>query len=112
MAASATQKKQIRDVVLTHAHLDHIAGLPLFIDDLFASLIEPVRIFEELIKAEAGGSLKERTRQFNEQCGTTNAQFEFISFLDGHESEGKAVESGVEEFRKSWQRAKWHVLMQ
>jgi glyoxylase-like metal-dependent hydrolase (beta-lactamase superfamily II) len=36
MAASATQKKQIRDVVLTHAHLDHIAGLPLFIDDLFS----------------------------------------------------------------------------
>ena len=51
-------------------------------------------------------------RQFNEQCGTTNAQFEFISFLDGHESEGKAVESTVEEFRKSWQRPKWHVLTQ
>ncbi len=36
MAASTVQRKQIRDVVLTHAHLDHIAGLPLFIDDLFA----------------------------------------------------------------------------
>lgn len=35
---------RIRDVVLTHAHLDHIAGLPLFIDDLFATLTEPVRI--------------------------------------------------------------------
>ena len=45
MAASSAQKKQIRDVILTHAHLDHIAGLPLFIDDLFASLIEPVRVF-------------------------------------------------------------------
>jgi len=42
MAASAVQKKQIRDVVLTHAHLDHIAGLPLFIDDLFAVLDVPV----------------------------------------------------------------------
>jgi len=42
MAASAVQKKQIRDVVLTHAHLDHIAGLPLFIDDLFSSLDAPV----------------------------------------------------------------------
>jgi cAMP phosphodiesterase len=30
--------------VLTHAHLDHIAGLPLFIDDLFDSLTEPVEI--------------------------------------------------------------------
>jgi len=44
MAASAAQKKQIRDVVLTHAHLDHIAGLPLFIDDLFATLDAPVRV--------------------------------------------------------------------
>ncbi|MGI8789225.1 MAG: MBL fold metallo-hydrolase [Pyrinomonadaceae bacterium] len=41
-ATSAIQKKQIRDVVLTHAHLDHIAGLPLFIDDLFATLDAPV----------------------------------------------------------------------
>lgn len=38
------QKENIRDVVLTHAHLDHIAGLPLFIDDLFANLDEPIRI--------------------------------------------------------------------
>lgn len=45
MATSAAQKKQIRDVILTHAHLDHIAGLPLFIDDLFANLIEPIRVF-------------------------------------------------------------------
>ena len=42
MAATAVQKKQIRDIVLTHAHLDHIAGLPLFIDDLFAGLTVPV----------------------------------------------------------------------
>ena len=42
MAASAAQKKQVRDIVLTHAHLDHIAGLPLFIDDLFATLETPI----------------------------------------------------------------------
>lgn len=41
---SELQKQQIRDVVLSHAHLDHIAGLPLFIDDLFASLKAPIRI--------------------------------------------------------------------
>ncbi|HEV2692337.1 MAG TPA: YiiX/YebB-like N1pC/P60 family cysteine hydrolase [Verrucomicrobiae bacterium] len=51
-------------------------------------------------------------KQFDEQYGTPDAQFEFISFLDGHEREGKAVESSVEEFRKSWQRPKWHVLTQ
>lgn len=45
MATNSVQKKQIRDVILTHAHLDHIAGLPLFIDDLFATLRRPVRVF-------------------------------------------------------------------
>jgi cAMP phosphodiesterase len=46
LAVSTTdrQKKQIRDVVLTHAHLDHIAGLPLFIDDLFATIKRPIQI--------------------------------------------------------------------
>jgi cAMP phosphodiesterase len=45
MATDSVQKTQIRDVILTHAHLDHIAGLPLFIDDLFDTLEEPVRIY-------------------------------------------------------------------
>jgi cAMP phosphodiesterase len=44
LSCSDIQRDQIRDIVLTHAHLDHIAGLPLFIDDLFATLKEPVRI--------------------------------------------------------------------
>lgn len=37
-------RAQIRDVILTHTHLDHIAGLPMFIDDLFSILTEPVRV--------------------------------------------------------------------
>ncbi|MGQ0541129.1 MAG: MBL fold metallo-hydrolase [Blastocatellia bacterium] len=47
LATSATDvhRGQLRDIVLTHAHLDHVAGLPLFIDDLFATLTEPVRIY-------------------------------------------------------------------
>ncbi len=44
LACSEVQRRQIRDVVLSHAHLDHIAGLPLFVDDLFSTLTEPVRI--------------------------------------------------------------------
>lgn len=44
MSATPLQKLQIRDVVLTHAHLDHIAGLPLFIDDLFAVLTQPINV--------------------------------------------------------------------
>ncbi len=45
MAVTPVQQRQIRDIVLTHAHLDHIAGLPLFIDDLFATLTEPIRVY-------------------------------------------------------------------
>src|SRR5690242_19973561 len=44
MDCSERQFESVRDIVLTHAHLDHIAGLPLFIDDLFAKLSEPVRV--------------------------------------------------------------------
>lgn len=44
LSCSDEQIANIRDIVLTHAHLDHVAGLPLFIDDLFAQLDGPVRI--------------------------------------------------------------------
>lgn len=43
-AVTPEERSQVRDVVLTHAHLDHIAGLPLFIDDMFPVLREPVRV--------------------------------------------------------------------
>lgn len=43
-ATTGAQKAKIRNVVLTHAHLDHIAGLPLFVDDLFATLKEPILV--------------------------------------------------------------------
>lgn len=44
MAAGPEIRASLRDVVISHAHLDHIAGLPLFIDDLFSDLTEPVRV--------------------------------------------------------------------
>lgn len=52
MASCERQKRQIRDIVLTHAHLDHIAGLPLFVDDLFATLTEPIRVYATAEVAE------------------------------------------------------------
>lgn len=44
MAVSPSERGRIRDVVITHAHLDHIAGLPLFVDDQFSELTEAVRV--------------------------------------------------------------------
>ncbi len=34
----------MRDVILTHPHMDHVATLPIFVDDLFGSLEEPIRV--------------------------------------------------------------------
>jgi cAMP phosphodiesterase len=44
MASEDFLRESLRDIVLSHAHLDHIAGLPLFVDDLFATLKEPIRV--------------------------------------------------------------------
>ena len=44
LGASRAQIQNVRDIVLTHAHIDHIAGLPLFIDDLFSELKSPVKV--------------------------------------------------------------------
>jgi cAMP phosphodiesterase len=44
-AITSQQRENIRNVVLSHAHLDHIAGLPLFIDDLYADLKSPVFVY-------------------------------------------------------------------
>jgi len=43
MAVGADREK-VRDIVLSHTHLDHIAALPLFVDDLFSTLRSPVRV--------------------------------------------------------------------
>ena len=48
-------------------------------------------------------------RQFAQDRG---AQLAMVLFLDGQEKRGTAVEAGVEEFRQSWRRPKWHVLVQ
>lgn len=56
MACTDEQRASIRDVVISHTHLDHIAGLPLFIDDLFSTLTEPVCVHAS---AEAAAVLEE-----------------------------------------------------
>jgi ribonuclease BN (tRNA processing enzyme) len=38
------ERGAVRDVVITHPHMDHVATLPIFIDDLFGFLEEPVRV--------------------------------------------------------------------
>jgi len=45
LAATSEQRKKIRDIIVTHPHMDHIATLPIFIDDLFPTLKSPIRIY-------------------------------------------------------------------
>jgi ribonuclease BN (tRNA processing enzyme) len=44
IALSDDQRGTVRDVIVTHPHMDHIASLPIFIDDLFGFLTEPIRV--------------------------------------------------------------------
>ncbi|HKQ99658.1 MAG TPA: 3',5'-cyclic-nucleotide phosphodiesterase [Pyrinomonadaceae bacterium] len=38
------QRERVRDIIVTHPHMDHIASLPIFIDDRFGFLETPIRI--------------------------------------------------------------------
>jgi ribonuclease BN (tRNA processing enzyme) len=44
LALTEGQRQTVRDIIVTHTHMDHIASLPIFVDDLFAELTEPIRI--------------------------------------------------------------------
>ena len=44
IALTDEQRAKVRDIIVTHPHLDHIASLPIFIDDLYPTLQEPMRV--------------------------------------------------------------------
>ena len=44
IALNDEQRSKVRDIIITHPHMDHIASLPIFIDDLYPSLQEPMRV--------------------------------------------------------------------
>jgi ribonuclease BN (tRNA processing enzyme) len=45
LALTTEQRAKVRDIIVTHPHMDHIASLPIFIDDLFETLKSPVRVY-------------------------------------------------------------------
>jgi len=52
IALNNEQRSTVRDIIVTHPHMDHVASLPIFIDDLYPTLKEPMRIYatEEVIE--------------------------------------------------------------
>lgn len=52
LSTSNEQRESVRDIIVTHPHMDHIASLPIYVDDLFGFLKSPIRIHatEEVIE--------------------------------------------------------------
>ncbi|MEW6088121.1 MAG: YiiX/YebB-like N1pC/P60 family cysteine hydrolase [bacterium] len=57
-------------------------------------------------------SPNEICRIFDNELNSGNQQMAFVLFLDGNEKQDKAIETGADEFRKSWKRPKWHIIVQ
>ncbi|HJQ30943.1 MAG TPA: 3',5'-cyclic-nucleotide phosphodiesterase [Pyrinomonadaceae bacterium] len=78
----------VRDVVVTHPHMDHIATLPIYVDDLFGSLEEPVRVHateevcELLARDVFNGTVYPPFQDFHN--GRTRVM-EFVTFRPGEE---------------------------
>jgi len=88
IALSDAQQTTVRDVIVTHPHMDHIASLPIFVDDLFGDLREPVRIHAtseviELLKADV----------FND---TVYPKFDLLKNAHGHVMQYVPFEVGRE----------------
>ena len=62
LGATSSERAVLRDVVVTHAHIDHIATLPLYVDDLFSTLERPVVVhaLPEVISVLEGDVFNDR----------------------------------------------------
>ena len=82
------QRRSVRDCLITHPHMDHIATLPVLIDDLFGTLAEPVRVHatEEVIRILErdvfNGTVYPRFQEYDN--GRTRV-LEFAPFRPGEE---------------------------
>ena len=85
---SEAEREAVRDIIVTHPHIDHIATLPIFIDDLFGTLEEPVRVratdavCEILARDVFNGTVYPPFQNFSN--GRTRVM-EFVPFREGEE---------------------------
>ncbi|HWS52606.1 MAG TPA: 3',5'-cyclic-nucleotide phosphodiesterase [Pyrinomonadaceae bacterium] len=88
IALTDAQRETVRDIVVTHPHMDHIATLPIFIDDLFGTLTEPVRIHGtadvcELIQRDVfNGTIYPPFQKYSNE---RTRVMEFVPFRPGEE---------------------------
>ena len=88
IAMADSQRNTVRDIIVTHPHMDHIASLPIYVDDLFGFLDSPIRIHatEEVI------TILERDifnwtiyPRFSELRNERSAVMEYVPFKVGEE---------------------------
>ena len=97
---------------------DFLTDSALVCTELVYKSFEPGKQFKGLVLAtsEVVGrkvtTANDIARMYDEEYGDTNAQFELILFLDGLEKQRKAERATVAEFRRSWRRPKWYILVQ
>jgi hypothetical protein len=75
----------------------HRPGLDLPLENIMGHLLTPANAFAQ---------------HFDISYGSDGQQMDLVFFLDGQEKEKLAIVSGVEAFRQTWKRPKWHILIQ
>lgn len=88
LALNDAQRRLVRDVIVTHPHMDHIASLPIFVDDLFGELTEPIRIHgtPEVIELLARDVFNDNVYpRFDELRNQHGAVMEYVPFRTGEE---------------------------
>ena len=78
-AALLTEPKQSLDILLSHAHLDHIVGLTFLIDTMAVTELEKVRVFGNADMLEAI-----REHLFTERLFPVEPRFEMIPLEGSH----------------------------
>ena len=88
IALTDAQRSTVRDIIVTHPHMDHIASLPIFVDDLFGELTEPIRIYAtqeviDLLERDVfNDNLYPRFAQLKNQHGSV---MKYVPVLAGQE---------------------------
>ena len=82
------ERRTVRDVIVTHPHMDHVATLPIYVDDLFSFLDEPLRVHatrevcDLLVRDVFNGTVYPPFQDFDN--GRTRVM-EFVPFREGEE---------------------------
>lgn len=88
IALTTEQRAKVQDIIVTHVHMDHIASLPIFIDDLYPTLTQPMRIHatpEVIERLESDVFNWNVYPRFSELKNDFGSVMEYVPIMAGHE---------------------------